>query len=236
VSLRALRTRLTDAGERLSTVYRPWEEGAAGGPPLRLVAQREATEPDDPTLVRGLVAREEWAARAVWNRYAPLVYGVLDRALGSSSESEDLTQEVFWRLFAAIGKLRDPSALRSFIYSCAIRMLRWHLRARRVRRFLSLSESGDVPEQATQASDAEGSELLVRFYAMLDTLSANERTAFTLRQIEGLSLQEIVDATGVSLATVKRRIQRASLQVEKLAAADPNFADYVVRPAGSDES
>src|ERR1022692_553985 len=235
VSLRAGGQRLAWAGERLSNSQRPWE-GGPGRPPLRLVGQPAATEPDDVTLVRGLVAREEWAARAVWNRYAPLVYGVLDRALGSSAESEDLTQEVFWRLFAAIGTLRDPGALRSFIYSSAIRMLRGHLRAKRVRRFLSLSELGDVPEQSSEASDVVGRELLRRFYVMLDTLSANGRTAFVLRQVEGLSLQEIVDATGASLATVKRRIRGASLKLEKLAKADPDFADYLARPRGSDES
>jgi RNA polymerase sigma-70 factor (ECF subfamily) len=201
---------------------------------LRLVERSQEKEPDDVELVRALVAREEWAARATWNRYSPLVYGVLDRALGSSSESEDLTQEVFSRLFAAIGKLRDPSALRSFVYSCTIRMLRWHLRAKRVRRILLLSDTGDMPEPATAGEDGEGRELLRRFYRMLDTLSADDRTAFVLRQVEGLSLQEIAEVTGSSLATVKRRIRRASDQVEKFAKADPDFAEYLCRLPGKE--
>jgi RNA polymerase sigma-70 factor (ECF subfamily) len=196
-------------------------------PSLRLVRRDVAGEPDNSTLVRGLVLREEWAAKVVWNRYASLVYGVLNRALGSPSESEDLTQEVFCRVFASVGKLRDPAALRSFLYSSTVRGLRSHLRAKRVRRFLSLSDTGDVPEQPARGCDSEGRELLARFYGMLGTLGANERTAFTLRHVEGLSLQEVADFTGSSLATIKRRLHRASEQVEKLARKEPDFAEYL---------
>ena len=210
------------------------------GPPsrlrLRLVAPQEEDLPDDAALVQAVVAGEAWAARAVWNRYSPLVYGVLDRALGSASESEDLTQEVFWRLFASIRTLRDPNALRSFLYSSAIRMLRWHLRKKRVRRFLALSDTGEVPEAHAQATDSEGRELLARFYRMLDKLGADERTAFVLRQVEGLSLQEIADVTGTSLATVKRRIRRACDVIEKLARAEPEFAEYLGDSGGDDDT
>jgi RNA polymerase sigma-70 factor (ECF subfamily) len=219
----------------LSTPERPWS--AASRPSLRLVARPAESEPDDAELVRALVAREEWAARAVWNRYAPMVYGVIDRALGSSWESEDLTQEVFLRLFDGIGRLRDPSVLRSFIYSAAVRMLRWHLRAKRVRRILLLSHTGDVPEQATAGPDGEGRELLARFYSMLDTLGTDDRTAYVLRHVEGLSLLEIAEVTGASLATVKRRIRRAADRVERFAKRDPDFAAYLCRvsvPEGGD--
>jgi RNA polymerase sigma-70 factor (ECF subfamily) len=201
---------------------------------LRLVPGDRAGDASDATLVRSLLAKEEWAATAVWNRYAPMVYGFLDRALGSSGESEDLTQEVFWRVFAAIRSLRDPTVLRSFIYSSAIRMLRWHLRSKRVRRIFTLSSSGDLPERASPAVDSEGRELLAVFYRLLDTLSANDRTAFVLRHIEGLSLEEIVCATGASLATVKRRVRRASQDIAVLAKAHPELAHYVDRSGGSD--
>lgn len=203
-------------------------------PPLRLVGRDGAGEPDDRALVRGLALREEWAARAVWNRYASLVYGILNRALGCPSESEDLTQEVFYRVFAAAGSLRDAGALRSFLYSSVVRRLRSHLRAKRVRRFLSLSDTGEVPEQPADGCDSEGRELLARFYRMLDTLGANERTAFTLRNVEGLSLQEIADVTGSSLATIKRRLQRASDQVERLARKEPDFAEYLRSSGAAD--
>jgi len=189
--------------------------------------------PDDAELVGALAAREEWAARLAWSRYAPMVYGLLDRALGSAGESEDLTQEVFLRVFARIHTLRDPAALRSFIYSSALRMLRWHLRTKRVRRLLSLSRSGDLPDHPSPGIDDEGRDLLRRFYRLLDELGADDRTAFLLRHVEGLTLDEITRLTGASLATVKRRIRRASDRITALAQSDVELAQYLGREAGS---
>ncbi len=203
--------------------------------PVRLVP-RDGGEPDDAALVRGLVASEDWAARVAWNRYSPMVYGLLDRALGSAGESEDLTQEVFWRVFAAIANLRDPSALRSFIYSAALRMLRWHLRSKRIRRLLMLSAPGDLPEPASPGDDAEGRELLGRFYRLLDRLGADDRAAFVLRHVEELSLDEVARATGASLATVKRRVRRAAQQMAVLVKEEPDLLPYFVRAGGNDEA
>lgn len=200
--------------------------------PLHLLPRKEA-ELDDASLVEALRAREPWAASLFWNRYAPMVYGVLDRALGSASDSEDLTQEVLWRVFAALDSLRDPSALRSFVYSSTLRRLRWHLRSRRLRRWMLLSDSGDLPD-TEQTQPGEGREVLGRFYRLLDQLSATDRTAFVLRHVEGLTLAEIAQTTGTSLATVKRRVRAASARIEHLARRDPDLARYVTRSGGSD--
>ena len=164
-----------------------------------------------------------------------MVYGVLDRALGRTGESEDLTQEVFCRVFAAIGTLRDPSALRSYIYSATLRMLRWHLRSKRIGRLLSLSDSGDLPEHADPGHDSEGRELLARFYRLLDGIPGDDRIAYVLRHVEGLQLHEVAQATGTSLATVKRRIRRAALAVAILVKDEPDLAPYFERAGGSDE-
>jgi len=61
--------------------------------------------------------------------------------------------------------------------------------------------------------DSEARQALARFYKFLDTLPAEERTVFVLRQIEGMDLHEIAVAIGMSLATVKRRLSRARNQL-----------------------
>ena len=81
--------------------------------PLRLVPAE--AQPDDEELARGLISGQAWAPAAAWNRYAPLVHGIVSRALGPDAEAEDVTQEVFYYLFARARTLRDPAALRSFI-------------------------------------------------------------------------------------------------------------------------
>jgi RNA polymerase sigma-70 factor (ECF subfamily) len=199
---------------------------------LRLVSAAEAT--DDGRLVRALVEGEAWAATVTWNRYAPMVHRLFSRALGRISECDDLIQDVFLSVFTAIRSLRDPAARRSFVYSCAVRRLRSHLRYRRLRSIVPLFGPDAMPESPTVGADIDGRQVLRRFYSVLDKLAFEDRTAYTLRHLEGLRITEIGAATGVSNATVKRRIARAVEAVAAHAERDPLLAEYLVADGGPD--
>ncbi len=181
--------------------------------------------PDDAELVRGVRAGEAWAASAVWETYASRVFRVAARVLGSDSDAEDITQDVFARVFSGIGGIRDPSALGSFVFSVALRMVKRELHRRRVRRVLRLSDTGHLPESPVDAVDSEARDALAWLYGILDQLSAEERTAFVLRHMEAMSLPDIAAAMDLSLATVKRRLDRASERVAR-ADVDGTFATY----------
>ena len=196
--------------------------------PVQLVAGADSG-PDDAELVRAFTSGETWAARAIWRRYAPMVFRLLERALGPDGEAEDLTQDVFLSTFEKLPALRDSEALRSFIYSVALRTLKWELRRRRVRRVLHLSDSGQLPDFPVRGSDSEARQLLAYFYALLEKVDVNDRTAFVLRYMEGLKLEEIAERMGVSLATAKRWVARASRDVSALVEAD---AELSVRLGG----
>ncbi len=203
--------------------------------PLRIVPREPHTaeaHAEDVPLAEALIAGEAWAATATWNKHSPMVFRFLHRALGPRGEVEDLTQEVFLRVFANAGKLREPAALRSFVFSVAIRTLKWELRRRRVRRILQIGGLYDVPEPWVSAVDAESRQALRRFYAILDRLSVEERTAFALRHLEGEKLEDIAAALGVSLATVKRRLERASGIVSRAVGRDPALAAYAEAARG----
>ena len=133
-------------------------------------------------------------------------------------------QDVFLSSFARLSTLRDGEALRSFIYSVALRTLKWELRRRRVRRVLHLSDSGQLPELPIRGSDSEARQLLLHFYTLLEKLDVNGRTAFVLRYMEELKLEEIAERMGVSLATTKRWVARASREVSALVEADPELS------------
>jgi RNA polymerase sigma-70 factor, ECF subfamily len=200
---------------------------------MRLVAaSAEATEAArdrDIELARALIEGSSQAAEMAWERYSPLVHRIVSRAIGPDAEVEDVTQEIFYRLFARIGTLRKPEALRSFVISFAIRIVKWELRRRRARRWLTLSETGDVPDEQLLVMDAESRYALRRLYALLDRLSTRERLVLVLRHVEGMTLEEIAEAMELSLATVKRALRRASLRVSQLIDSD----DLKRRPAGT---
>lgn len=208
-------------------------EHRSGHARLHLVTPAAEPGTDDVDLVRAFVNGEGWAARAIWTRHAPMVHRLLQRALGPRAETEDLTQDVFLSTFQKLPSLRDASALRSFIYSIALRTLKWELRRRRVRRILQLSPTGQPPELSVQASDSEARQILTRFYVLLEKLSANERAAFVLRHMEGFKLEEIGQHMGVSLATVKRWLSRGSQRVSALVDADGAFGSYFEQGAES---
>lgn len=202
------------------------------GASLRLVTP---TPVDDAELLRALGKGEAWAARQVWDRHASMVFQLLERTLGPNGEAEDLTQEVFLRTFSSVHRLRDPTALRSFIYSIAVRTLRWELRRRRVRRVLRLSDTGELPEPPVRRVDNDARQALVHFYFVLDRLRVNDRTAFVLRHLEGLKLEEIAERLGVSLATAKRWVARGTKEVSALVARDPELSAHFKGGGSRDE-
>lgn len=204
------------------------------GSVVQLFAPGPEPEPDDADLVRAFADGESWAGRAIWNRHVAMVHRLLERALGPNGDAEDLTQDVFLSVFAGLAALRDSGALRSFIYSVALRTLKWELRRRRVRRILRLSPTGQLPELAVRGADSEARQMLIRFYALLDELGANERAAFVLRHMEGFKLEEVAERLGVSLATAKRWISRGSRRVSALVEADRELSRYSPQRGGFD--
>jgi RNA polymerase sigma-70 factor (ECF subfamily) len=188
---------------------------------------------DDTSLARAAREGHPGAAAGVWDRFSSMVRGVLRRSLGPGGEIDDLVQVTFLRLFEQIGALRDPEALRSFVFGIALRVARGELRRRRVRRWLRLSDDGVVPEVAREGEDVEAREALARLYAILNRIDDEARLVFVLRHVEGLELTEVAAALEVSLATAKRKLAKVTPRVMALVARDPLLVDYLDRgPAG----
>src|SRR6185503_8672638 len=188
---------------------------------LRLVTPPAAAQPlEDAELARALIAGEPNAPELAWDRYAPLVHRIVSRALGPDAEVEDVTQEIFFRLFARIRTLRKPEALRSFVVSFAVRIVKWELRRRRARRWLTLSETGQVPDDQLLFMNVDNRYVLRRLYRLLDQLATRDRLVLVLRHVEGMTLEEIADALSISLATVKRSLKHASERLSALVDSD----------------
>jgi RNA polymerase sigma-70 factor (ECF subfamily) len=181
----------------------------------------------DRELVLALLSGDPRAAAQTWRKYAQRVFGVVERTLGLASEAEDITQDIFLRVFSRVHTLREPEAFGSFVLSVALRVIKGHLRSRRVRKILHFVEQ--VPELPMPGLDFEARRTLRRFYDVLDSLPASERFVFALRHVEGMTLLEIAELSGVSLSTIKRRLTKATLRVSKKTQADPALSHYSPR-------
>ena len=151
---------------------------------LSLVTGLERQGVSDGELARGLVAGSAWATAETWRRFAPMVLTMAARALGSESEADDLAQEVFQRVFRKAKTLRDPEALRSFVFSFAIRVVKTELRRKQTRGWLSFQPPETFVDLASGTLDVESRDLLRKFYALLDRLAPRDRLVFALRHME----------------------------------------------------
>ena len=192
---------------------------------LRLLPPSPEAARTDAELVAGLQTDLPWARREIWDRYAGLVRRYLARALGRPSEDvEDLTQEVFLRLFVRRGAIRQPEALRQFTMAVAVHVLKWNLRSRWVRRKVHLSNDGELPEPAADRSpEEETRDALRRCARILDALGARERVSFTLRFMEEMTMEEVAATMKVSLSTAKRLVNSATTTVSQQVGKDADL-------------
>jgi RNA polymerase sigma-70 factor (ECF subfamily) len=195
--------------------------------PLHLVPDTAPVVADDSDLARALIAGQPWAPAATWNRFAPMVFRMASRALGNDDEAEDVTQEVFFRLFARANTLQNPESFRSFVTSFAIRILKWELRSKRARSWLCFREPKNIPEATYPGSDPEAREVLRRFYTMLGRLKPRDRIVYCLRHLDGRSLDEIANAMEISLSTVKRAHDRVNVRVSQWIESDVDVAGFL---------
>jgi RNA polymerase sigma-70 factor (ECF subfamily) len=208
--------------------------GTPSGSARKLATVRRLP-PSDADIARAAASHEVAAQGQAWDRFSPLVRGMLRRSLGPLDDVEDQVQEVFIRFFRNLPTLRDPEAVRPFLIGISMRVAATELRRRRMRRWLFLSPSGVVPEETSSQLDEEARDALRRLYAILDRLSDSSRLAYTLRFIEGLELTDVAAALDISLATAKRRLSKVQRQVIAIVERDPVLADYLSSEGASHE-
>jgi RNA polymerase sigma-70 factor (ECF subfamily) len=181
----------------------------------------------DAALVAAVRAGRADARDEIVRRCVPDVERILYRVLGPDPEMEDVAHDVFVAALAALGQLRNPEALRSWLVGIAIRKARKLIARRRRWRFLRSVPPGELPEQEAPALSAEVRDALRSTYRILAELPTDDRIAFALRQVEGMELTAVAEATEVSLATAKRRIARGQQRFLELARHHDALASWL---------
>ncbi len=159
---------------------------------------------DDAALVELLRSGDPGAPARLFDTYGRYVERLLVRVLGPDPDIEDLLHEVFAEALGNIDKLRDPARLKGWLTRMTVYIARGMLRRRRRQGWLSFAPEEDLPDRPSPSTPPEARDLLKRVFAVLQRLRPNQRIAFSLRYIEGMTLPEAADASGVSLATFKR--------------------------------
>jgi RNA polymerase sigma-70 factor (ECF subfamily) len=158
---------------------------------------------------RALLARaqkgDEAAVRTLYQAHTRYLAGVVYRMMGADADVDDVVQETFLDGLAALSELKDVRALRGWLATIAVRRVHKLLARRRRRKTLLGIFSHVLPTHA----DVREGERVMDLYAALERVREDLRVPWTLARIEGWMLPDVAQACGVSLATVKRRIQEA---------------------------
>lgn len=170
-------------------------------------------------LVLGLCSGAESAYETLLARFEQPVFNIVSRLMDDPADAADVVQEVFLKVFRNIGSFRRDASLKTWIYRIAVNEARNHRRwfSRHRRQEVGLdAERGEVgcyedclpdpgPSPFEYALDHETQALIEE---ALGQVNPKFRVALVLREIEGLSYEEIAEILDVSLGTVKSRILR----------------------------
>ena len=184
----------------------------------------------DQTLIAGYVSRAQAGDpegyRHLFRLHVRRVHRLVRRLAGPGCDVEDVVQTIFVQAFRALPGFRGEAAFFTWLGRIAVRVtLREMRRTRPGARALDETFAAESRFSAEIVSDARRA--LVRFAAILASLSEKRRSAFVLHVLEGLSLEDVATMLDARVGAVKVRLHDARLEIERQARRDPFLADYL---------
>jgi RNA polymerase sigma-70 factor, ECF subfamily len=172
---------------------------------------------DDAQLVDRLRRGDPRAFEELVITHQHRVFGVALRMLGSRAEAEEAAQEVFLRAHRAIADFRGDAKLSTWLYTIASRLCLNRLAAgeRRLTREGEEALARIPSSHASPADELERSERDAALHRAIAELSDERRMVVVLRDLEGLSYEEIAAALDLELGTVRSRLHRARLDLKE---------------------
>jgi RNA polymerase sigma-70 factor (ECF subfamily) len=182
----------------------------------------------DEELVLACQRQEPGAFDCLLKRHKKTIAGMLHRVAPDWKDTADIAQEADIRIWRSIGQVRNAALFKTWLNKIVTNLFYDELRKlpRKVQ-FVSLDEpmridggvetaARDIPDPRLQPDDlAVGNELSSLLLQAISKVPEEFRTAVILRDLEGLSYEQIAELTSTELGTVKSRISRARLKIQK---------------------
>jgi RNA polymerase sigma-70 factor (ECF subfamily) len=187
-------------------------------PPQRIVHRKHSMVTpltfvgDHRAMVQALRSGHPGAAAAFYDQHSAHVYRILRSTMETESDVPDLLQEVFIRALDNIGDLEEPALIRGWLTSIAVFTARAHIRRTTRRNLLGMFSPEKTRPMEMEPPSSDARFALREIYQVLDAMPADERMAFVLRIVDGMTLLDGAQACRTSLATFKRRLARAEKQ------------------------
>ena len=166
----------------------------------------------DEALVRRAKAGDREAFGRLVDRFQAPVYRVVRGILSDASDAEDVAQEAFLRAYESLAKFRGESGFFTWLYRIAVNEA---LRARKRRSFAPIDAVPEAEAPRPEVPDEDGP-TPAALERLLGQLSDEFRAIVVLRDLEGLSYQEIAETLEIPMGTVESRLFRARRELREL--------------------
>jgi RNA polymerase sigma-70 factor (ECF subfamily) len=198
----------------------------ATGEETRVRAKVDHRNSDEALLVRRVQAKDEIAFKEIVERYQSKVFSIIYGILRNHNDAEDIAQQVFAKIYFSIGNFDFRSSLLTWIYKITVNECYDYLRKKRVRKLVyesDFSEEDSLQMENSQTA-ADQSVLPDETLAQRDLLlkllakvSEEDRTLILLKEVEGHSVEELSQMTGMNENTIKVKLFRTRQKLVKAA-------------------
>jgi RNA polymerase sigma-70 factor, ECF subfamily len=218
-SVAAIEFPVTGADTRTGTIS---DIGAKGKPKTRV----ENKHSDEAALIRRVQARDEMAFREIVERYQAKVYSIIFGILRNRNDAEDIAQQVFAKVYFSIRNFDSRSSLLTWIYKITVNECYDYLRKKKVRKLVYESDFSEeesrrleTSEPATDSALPIDTRLAQRDLVMklLGKLSQEDRSLMVMKEVEGHSVEELAQMTGLNENTIKVKLFRTRQKLLKAA-------------------
>lgn len=175
-------------------------------------------------LVERLKQGDEIAFKTIVEQWQDMVYNTILGIVQNETEAEDLAQDVFIKVFEKIGTFKGDSKFSTWLYRIATTTALDHLRSRkRKKRFGFLqSISGNPGEEKEQIPDfhhpgvrLDNKERSTVLFRAIEALPENQKVAYTLHKLEGLSYRDVSEVLNTTVSAVESLMSRANQNLRK---------------------
>lgn len=168
---------------------------------------------DDARLVTLFQRGDEDAFDELVERHRKRIYSLACR-LASPAEAEDLSQEIFIAAYKALPAFRGDSRFSTWLYRIAVHVCSHHLRKRRLDVTDLDEQEADWHRDHDPERTAMSSELQTQVRDAIENLPYKLRVVVVLRDLHGLSYEEIAQIAGIPIGTVRSRLHYATQKLE----------------------
>ena len=200
---------------------------------LSIIMRREPDynkpEDSDKNLVKGFLKGDRSDFDRLVLRYKDKVFNLCVRYLGNLQEAEDISQDIFVKVYGSLRNFRFKSSFSTWLYRIAVNTCKNRVKSTDFRRMKDRVYIAEDTEKAPEDSlaikpdsgpadpltELERKERSNTIMMAVDSLPLKQKTLIILRDIEGLSYEDIIEITGIKAGTLKSRISRARLELRK---------------------